>query len=57
VKDYIVWIHHGETPVNIVGPREENMEEDDQTYIDTYIAKLVVEVLSACEQGGGGGGG
>jgi hypothetical protein len=32
------------------------MEEDDQTYIDTYIAKLVVEVLSACEQGGGGSG-
>jgi hypothetical protein len=56
VKDYIVWIHHGETPVNIVGPREENMEEDDQTYIDTSIAELVVEVLSACEQGGGGSG-
>jgi hypothetical protein len=32
------------------------MEEDDQTYIDKFIAKLHVEVLSAREQGGGGGG-
>jgi hypothetical protein len=33
------------------------MEEDDQTYIDKFIAKLDAEVLSAREQGGGDGGG
>ena len=32
------------------------MEEDDQTYLDKFIAELDVEVLSAYEQGGGGGG-
>ena len=54
MKDYTVWIHHGETPVNVVEPREENMEEDDQTYIDKFIAKLDAEVLSAHQKGGGG---
>ena len=29
---------------NIVEPREENMEEDDQTYMEAFIAELDVEV-------------
>jgi hypothetical protein len=37
VKDYSLWIHHDETPVNVVEPREENMEEDNQTYLDKFI--------------------
>jgi len=32
------------TPVNIVGPQEENMEEDNQTYMEAFIAELDVEV-------------
>ena len=44
MKDYTVWIHHGETPVNIVGPQEENMEEDDQTFMEAFIAELDVEL-------------
>ena len=38
VKDYIVWIHHGETPIN-AKPGEENME-DIHTYIDAFIDEL-----------------
>ena len=37
VKHYTVWVHHGETPFNVVEPREENMEEEDQTYTLTIL--------------------
>ena len=56
MKYYTLWIHHDETPVNVIEPREENMEEDDQAYLDKFIAELDAELLSAYEQGDGGGG-
>ena len=39
VKDYTIWIHHGETTIKVVEPGEENME-DIHTYIDAFIDEL-----------------
>ena len=39
MKDYTIWIHHGETPI-AVETRGENMKEDDHTYIDAFIVEL-----------------
>jgi len=46
VKGYTVWIYHDETPVNVVEPREENME-GEQSYIDRFMLDLDAEVMRA----------
>lgn len=39
MKDYTIWIHHHETPID-VETREENMKQDGHTYIYTFIVEL-----------------
>ena len=55
VKDYIVWIHHGETFVDDV-----DLEEDDTEtlgYLDQYVAELGAQMANGyLEQGGDAGG-
>jgi hypothetical protein len=51
VKDYTVWIHHGEVVTNNVGPEEE--EEDEYLdCMDQNVADINAEI--ECEQDGTG---
>jgi hypothetical protein len=46
-----ILIHHGETTVNVIEPRQEYIEEHNQTYLDKFVPNLA-KILSFYRQGG-----
>jgi len=55
VKDYTVWIHHGETVVDDVDPEEDDAET--LGYLDQYVAELGAQMANDYLEYGGDAGG
>jgi hypothetical protein len=54
VKDYTMWIHHGETVVDDIDPEEDNAETLD--YLDQYVAALGAQMANDYHEQGGDAG-